>query len=109
MLDRKQDPSHLFNWELLASNDIGIFPKISINSNYDKIMFYPLDCSSDIFKIKNRLKIFGYRVNNFNNHYDEEMQILARVFNRRFNPSCYLKNSDSWYHSSNIILNKLVT
>jgi N-acetyl-anhydromuramyl-L-alanine amidase AmpD len=109
MLDRKQDPSHLFNWEFLANNDIGIFPKISINSNYDKIMFYPLDCSSDIFKIKNRLKIFGYRVNNFDNHFDEEMQILARVFNRRFNPSCYLKNSDSWYHSSQIILNKLVS
>ncbi len=108
MLDRKQDPSHLFDWKFLANNEVSIFPKISLNPNDDKIMFYPSDCSADIFKIKNRLRIFGYRINNFNNHYDEEMQILARVFNRRFNPSCYLKNSDSWYHSSQIILNKLV-
>ena len=31
LLDRKQDPSHLFNWKFLAENKIGIFPEISLN------------------------------------------------------------------------------
>ena len=107
LLDRKQDPSHLFDWSILADYGIGIFPKISLSKNDDNIIFFPQDLSADIFKIKNRLKNFGYRVSNINNVYDEEMQILARVFNRRFNPQKYLENSDLWYHSSHNILNKL--
>jgi phosphopantothenoylcysteine synthetase/decarboxylase len=28
LLDRKQDPSHLFDWEILAKNNIGLYPKL---------------------------------------------------------------------------------
>jgi N-acetylmuramoyl-L-alanine amidase len=107
LLDRKQDPSHLFDWSILADYGVAILPKITLSKNDDNIIFYPGDSSADIFKIKNRLKNFGYRVSNINNTYDEEMQILARVFNRRFNPQKYQENSDLWYHSSQNILTKI--
>lgn len=77
LLDRKQDPSHLFDWKFLAENGVGIFPKT------------PLKTSAEIEKSslkmsKEMLKKFGYKVENINNDFDPEMQALARVFNRRF-------------------------
>ncbi len=107
LLDRKQDPSHLFDWSFLAKNGIGLFPQITLSKNDDNIMYYPGDKNADIFKIKIRLKNYGYRVFAVNNCYDQEMQVLARVFNRRFNPVKYLQNSDLWFHSSDLILKKI--
>ena len=107
-LDRKQDPSHLFDWNYLALNGIGLFPKLSLMHNEDKILFFNNDQNPEITKIKLRLKNFGYKVSNINNCYDQEMQVLARVFNRHFNPVKYQENSDLWYMSSNFILENLI-
>ena len=73
LLDRKQDPSHLFDWKFLAENGVGIFPKISVENK-----------NLELSEIKKNLKKFGYRVMNLNNDFDEEMRALARIFNRRF-------------------------
>jgi N-acetylmuramoyl-L-alanine amidase len=99
-LDRKQDPSHLFNWKFLAENGVGIFPKFEPD---ERVIFKLGDRSSEIKSIKQKLKIFGYRVVNLNNEFDLEMQALVRVFNRRF-----LGNKlDFWCFASQRILVEL--
>ena len=108
LLDRKQDPSHLFNWEYLAKNGIGIFPKITNLLYSDRILHSLNDIDPDISRNKLRLKNFGYKITNLSNVFDYEMQSLVRVFNRRFNPKKYQENPDLWYLSSQLILNKLV-
>lgn len=77
LLDRKQDPSHLFDWKFLGENGVGIFPGILSNSS-------PEIEKSSLKTAKEMLKKFGYKVENLNNDFDPEMQALARVFNRRF-------------------------
>lgn len=93
LLDRKQDPSHFFDWKFLAQNGVGIFPEIS-----GEVKKVPLK------KTKEMLQKFGYKVSNLNDEFDEEMQALARVFNRRF------LNQDSviWSDDSQKILTALV-
>ncbi len=80
-LDRKQDPSHLFDWKFFAQNGVGIFPEINAEN---KKLFELGNRDIAIAKIKENLKNFGYRVINLNDEFDLEMQALAIVFNRRF-------------------------
>lgn len=80
-LDRKQDPSHLFDWKFLGEKGVGVFPLVEANE--EKIIELG-DKDSLILAAKKDLKKFGYRVLNLNDEFDLEMQALARVFNRRF-------------------------
>jgi N-acetyl-anhydromuramyl-L-alanine amidase AmpD len=108
LLDRKQDPSHLFDWEFLANNNIGLYPKLFFSSNEEALLFEFGDENSQIEKIKKNLQKFGYKVMNINNIFDEEMKMLARVFNRHFNNKIDLRSQDLWLQSSNSILNELI-
>jgi len=108
LLDRKQDPSHLFDWEFLANNNIGLYPKLFFSSNEEALLFEFGDENSQIEKIKKNLQKFGYKVMNINNIFDEEMKMLARVFNRHFNNKIDLRSQDLWLQSSNSILNELM-
>lgn len=81
LLDRKQDPSHLFDWKFLGENGVGIFPVLEAR---EEKLFELGDQDSEILAVKEKLKKFGYRVLNLNDEFDPEMQALARVFNRRF-------------------------
>ena len=96
LLDRKQDPSHLFDWEFLAKNNIGLYPKLFLDSAEESLKFELGDENSQIEKIKKNLQEFGYKVMNINNIFDEEMQMLARVFNRHFNNKIDLRSQDLW-------------
>lgn len=101
LLDRKQDPSHLFNWKFLAENGVGIFPQVVGNS--DKKLFALGNKDVAILKIKQNLQKFGYRVINLNDDFDAEMQALALVFNRRFLGAGKLE----WNENSQKILERL--
>jgi len=105
VLDRKQDPSHLFDWKFLAENGVGIFPKISVK---DEKLFEVENKDFEIGKIKEKLQKFGYRIVNLNDEFDLEMQAVVRVFNRRFNPQKFTDDSDVWYLSSQLILGELL-
>ena len=105
-LDRKQDPSHLFDWKFFAQNDVGVFPKVFVQE--DKKLFSLTDKSATIKSIKEKLAQFGYRVINFGEEFDVEMQMLARVFNRRFNQDKFNSDADSWYLSSQMVLDELL-
>ena len=104
-LDRKQDPSHFFDWKFLAQNGVGIFPEIILPQ--DKMLFSLGNKASAIKLTKEKLAQFGYRVINLSEEFDAEMQMLARVFNRRFNQDKFSSDADSWYLSSQMILDKL--
>jgi len=108
LLDRKLDPSHLFDWEFLAKNNIGLYPKLFFSSSEEALIFEFGDENSQIEKIKKNLQKFGYKVANINNIFDEEMKMLARVFNRHFNNKIDLQSQDLWLKSSNSILNELM-
>lgn len=95
-LDRKQDPSHLFDWKFLAQNGVGVFAeKASISENLKDI---------SIKKTKEKLREFGYKVVNLNDEFDEEMQAIARVFNRRFLGI----DSEEWSANSEAVLNEIL-
>ncbi len=108
LLDRKQDPSHLFDWRLFAANGVGICPEISLAKKDDLVFFKAGDKNKLITKIKENLHEFGYKVTNLNDEFDEEMCLLARVFNRHFNQDRFNDDSDVWYLSSDIILAELM-
>ncbi len=108
-LDRKQDPSHLFDWEFLAKKNIGLYPNLLLNSSDETMLFELGDQNLQIEKIKSNLQEFGYKVTNINNIFDEEMQMLARVFNRHFNNKIDLRSQDLWLQSSNLNLLNLLT
>jgi N-acetylmuramoyl-L-alanine amidase len=102
LLDRKQDPSHLFDWKFLAENGVGIFPEIKLFKEGN--LFELGNKSPEIAEIKRDLKFFGYRVINLNDEFDEEMRALVRIFNRRF----LGKELDIWCENSRQILDKLL-
>ncbi len=102
-LDRKQDPSHLFDWQFLGQNGVGIFPQIAA-ANSDQTLFKFGDANLAILVIKQNLKKFGYRIINLNHDFDQEMQALAQVFNRRF----LGKDDNSWQKLSQNFLDELI-
>ena len=106
LLDRKQDPSHLFDWKKLSLNGVGLYPKNIIRK--DKILFKYGDINGDIKLIKQKLSFFGYKVIDTNNFFDDEMKLLTRVFNRHFNNKIDFKNMDLWLSSSNKALENLL-
>lgn len=103
-LDRKQDPSHLFDWKFLAQNGVGIFPEITLSDKEEKELHKLGNKGQGVEMIKQNLKNFGYKVKNLNGEFDEEMQALVRVFNRRF----LGKDSDIWFLSSHRVLEALI-
>lgn len=129
-LDRKQDPSHLFDWQFLAKNGVGIFVDIVADKNFDyakdKVLFNLGNKDAQIAEIKKKLSKFGYKVTNFNDEFDIEMQLLVRVFHRHFNQQKFLGKNifsdsnkriiiedkiaacDAWWQSSQIILDKFL-
>lgn len=100
LLNRKQDPSHLFDWKFFAENGVGIFPQVEIKEGGSLKLG---DKSNLIAEVKEKLQKFGYRVMNSNDEFDLEMQSLAIVFNRRFLGI----ESDVWSLKSQQILSKL--
>lgn len=88
---RKFDPGRLFNWKLMAENNIGIFPKELKAS-----------CIKDILTIQKQLSEYGYKID-FSGKMDQLTIDVMRAFNEHFNPEC-LK---TWSDKSQSILNAL--
>jgi N-acetylmuramoyl-L-alanine amidase len=98
--NRKQDPSHLFDWKFFAQNGVGVFPEVGGRNSK---VFEIGDKDLAILQIKKNLNKIGYRVVNFNGEFDEEMQALALVFNRKF----LGKEMDFWTKKSQAFLDDL--
>lgn len=100
LLNRKQDPSHLFDWKFLSDNGVGIAFDIKKD---DRIMFQFGERDEKILKIKEILSKFGYLVRDFSDEFDLEMRFLTLVFNRRF----LNKEDDRWHLDSEQALRML--
>ncbi|MFM6972323.1 MAG: N-acetylmuramoyl-L-alanine amidase [Alphaproteobacteria bacterium] len=107
-LNRKQDPSYLFDWEFFSINGIGLYPAFENDDEFDELCFEYGDKDPQILEIKQKLANFGYKVNNFNENFDEEMQNLAIVFNRHYNNISEIQNQNLWLKASDFALNYLV-
>jgi N-acetyl-anhydromuramyl-L-alanine amidase AmpD len=107
LLDRKQDPSHLFDWKFLSHNGVGIYHNVLLPATNDKLLFKLNDKNPAIKIIKQKMAKFGYRVVNSNEEFDREMLHLARVFNRHFNSEKFKEGFDAWYLSSQMKLDEM--
>ena len=74
---RKFDPGRFFNWQMLAENEIGIYPQAK------QITKMP-----DLEIIKRMLEEYGYNPG-------EDLVSMMRAFNEHFNPQCYDWNMQS--------------
>ncbi len=108
LLNRKQDPSILFDWQFLAKNGVGFFPKI--NCQKDFIQFRFGDCHQNISQIKQQLHFFGYKVLEFSGQFNLHMQQLTIVFNRHFNNMFSKENQhyQHWLNSSSLALEEIL-
>lgn len=83
-LDRKQDPSNLFDWNKLFLEGLAVDPSI-FNDLLDVVGEFSYGIKDErILDFKNRLKDFGYKVEKINDEFDDEMKGLVEVFERRF-------------------------
>ncbi len=101
--NRKQDPSHFFDWQFFAKNNIGIFAKSRVKND---LIFKLHDKDLLILEIKEKLRKVGYRIINLNNCFDLEMQSLVVVFNRKFLGK---ENLNFWGRKADVILKKLTS
>ncbi|MGB4191098.1 MAG: N-acetylmuramoyl-L-alanine amidase [Rickettsiales bacterium] len=73
---RKDDPGNLFNWQLLADNNIGIMP-----SNVDEVKV------PEIRVIQKMLSQYGYKIE-ITGIKDEQTLEVMKAFNEHFNQKC---------------------
>ena len=120
MLNRKQDPSAVFPWNILANAGFGKYSKLaqsffSLANLPEKAICFYQQSSPAILQAKHRLSRFGYLVNEINNQFDDEMLALNLVFCRHFNSILFAKYLDShpifktWQESSALILADLTS
>ena len=89
---RKIDPGRLFDWKLMAQNNIGIYP----NTN-DKV---PIP---DVLSTQKLLAEYGYKIE-LSGIMDQLTIDVMRAFNEHFNPKCF----KTWSEESQAKLNALL-
>jgi N-acetyl-anhydromuramyl-L-alanine amidase AmpD len=108
LINRKQDPSILFDWQFLAKNGIGFFPQKTHHHDFIKYSF--ADCNQEIAQIKQQLYDFGYKILEFSGQFNFHMQQLTIVFNRHFNNIAGIENNNYqyWLNSSSSALKQVL-
>lgn len=112
LLNRKQDPSHLFSWKILAKNGVGLWYNDSFLRKELKkdvrIQFYLATKSEDIKTVREKLNKLGYKIN-VNDKFDMEFYMASIVFHRRFFPQYYtLASSGYWSFLSTRVLDEVL-
>jgi N-acetylmuramoyl-L-alanine amidase len=104
--DRKDDPSHYFNWKVLANNGIGIFPEVNVNDNFD---LYTLgDTGESILSLQDKLNAYGYKIQ-LTGEFDEQTRLVVNAFKRHYCPESFFNNTqDIWDIESELKLNKIL-
>jgi N-acetylmuramoyl-L-alanine amidase len=100
---RKVDPSHLFDWKLLAQNGIGYFPEFTCANEE---IFKLSGSRKEVLDIKIKLAKLGYKIDDLNSDIDPNTYWLLNAFKRRYTPQSYAK--DNWDTLSDGRLNELV-
>lgn len=100
---RKEDPGELFNWELLASYNFGLWPDMPKNVD-DKDLLFPGDKGKNIRDLQQRLSDLGYKIE-VDGDYEIETCYVVVAFCRRFTPT---KIGDVWHNKADIALDNLL-
>lgn len=80
-LDRKQDPSSLFNWSMLVEKDLAVYSDLIKNDVENCVLG---EKNEKIKEFKKSAQLFGYKVQNLDDIFDDEMKSLLEVVKRRF-------------------------
>lgn len=80
---RKTDPGELFDWQFLAKNNVGVWPKLGKIKNPHTVIAAPGDESKDVERFQRLLNSYGYhiRVDGF---YGQKTEAVIRAFKRHF-------------------------
>lgn len=90
-LDRKQDPSHLFDWKSFAKAGVGIFPSVRKSKKDNEIVCKFGDKGMDVKDIQDKLKKIGYKIT-VDGEYGKQTEAAVKVFKRRFEPGGFENN-----------------
>jgi len=90
-LDRKQDPSHLFDWKSFAKAGVGVFPNVRKSKKDGEIVCKLGDKGRAVKDIQEKLKKIGYKIT-VDSDYGRGTESVIRVFKRRFEPTKFNEN-----------------
>jgi len=100
---RKEDPGELFNWELLVSYNLSVWPDLPQDIGSEALIS-PGDSGESVKDLQKRLSEFGYQIN-IDGEYGVETCYVVIAFCRRFAPT---NISDVWHEQAEITLNSLL-
>ncbi|AEI89170.1 MAG: N-acetyl-anhydromuramyl-L-alanine amidase AmpD [Candidatus Midichloria mitochondrii] len=105
--NRKSDPSHHFNWKLLADYGLGYFP---LKRGTDEILCKEEDNNETVRAVQNDLLMWGYRYLKADGIFDEGMKSIVESFQRRYAPDEYINSAlkGCWTSNSQVIINELL-
>ena len=109
-LNRKDDPSHLFPWESFARSGVSLYPRRlkDLESENNDILLKLGDSGDEVLNLKRDLKKFGYKIDNMNDIFDEELKAVITVFNRRFGNDRTNKPPKGWSRDAQVTLSNLL-
>ena len=81
---RKQDPGEKFPWDVLADNDVGIWPDIKTEDQ--RVLFSGNDRGRGVSVAQSGLAYLGYAVE-VSGVMDEKTMLVCAAFQRRYRPS----------------------
>ncbi len=107
--NRKIDPSHLFKWDILAKNEIGLYPQVRGNSkaifNYDKAK---IGFDNSIHEVQSSLLQYGYPIE-VTRKLDKQTINVITAFKRHFCPYSFsLTKENYWDQDSDLRLKELL-
>ena len=81
--NRKTDPGELFDWQYLAKNGVGVWPKVGKIKRPHEVISSPGDETKDVALFQKLLNQYGYhiRVDGF---YGQKTEAVIRAFKRHF-------------------------
>lgn len=95
--DRKEDPGELFNWQLLANNQLSIWHGLEEGffKSFDNILNFG-DEGERVKQVQEKLSKFGYKIE-LTSKFDEQTRFAITAFYRRFVPARIIANSNTRY------------
>lgn len=88
--DRKEDPGELFEWQALAENGVGLWPKGVPDLGESD----PVRDASSLSDVRHALADIGYRVDR-EGAYDPKLATVLRAFQRHWRPEAVNGRADS--------------
>ena len=100
---RKEDPGELFNWELLASYNLAIWPDMPRECQQEDIL-KPGASGDDVKNLQRNLKKIGYNIE-ITSEFDLQTCYVVIAFQRHFTPT---KIGDIWHQEAQTALEQLL-